>query len=69
MNSGVGVGLKSSAPADRYERLYPDTGIPEAQKQERMERIDFKAEARDGRRTSRNRGVILPRIPWHEESE
>lgn len=60
-------GLSSDgSPADRYERLYPETGIPEAQKQERMERIDFKAERRDGRRTTRQRGVIVPALPWKE---
>lgn len=43
--------------ADRYEKQFPGTGIPESQKEERMQRIDFKAERAELRRTSRNRGV------------
>ena len=45
--------------AERYEKQYPGTGIPEAQKQERQERIDFKAEPAQGLRTGRNRGIII----------
>lgn len=55
--------------ADRYEKLYPDTGASEAQKEERMERIDFKQEVGSLRRTSRNRGLVVPRIPWHEDKD
>lgn len=54
--------------ADRYERLYPETGIPDAQKQERMERILFKREARQGRRTGRNRGIVVPGLPVNPET-
>lgn len=55
-----------SRKAQRYERLYPGTGCPEAQKEERMDRIDFKGEVRSGHRTMRNRGVTFAGIdnPW-----
>lgn len=46
--------------ADAYEKRYPGTGIPEAQKQERMERINFNDERRALRRTGRNRGIVVP---------
>lgn len=55
-----------SSLADRYERLYPATGCSEAQKEERMERLDFKAERQSLRRTGRNRGIIVPALPWKE---
>lgn len=37
----------------------PGTGVPEAQKQERQERHEFKLERRSHRRTGRNRGVVI----------
>lgn len=46
--------------AENYERLYPGTGVGEAQAQERMERKVFKAESRQLRRTGRNRGIVVP---------
>ena len=49
--------------AERYERIYPETGIPEAQKEERMDRMQFKHETAQLRRTSRNRGIIVPASP------
>lgn len=49
--------------ATRYEQRYPDTGVPDAQKQERMERIDFKTERRSHRRTGRQRGIVVPPLP------
>lgn len=52
--------------ADRYEKLYPGACTDTAQKEERMQRIDFKAEMADGRRTNRNRGVIFERLPLDE---
>ena len=55
--------------ADRYERLYPDTGCSDAQKQERMERLDFKQESRRSIRTGRNRGIVVPELPWHRGKE
>jgi len=54
--------------AERYERLYPETGCSEAQKQERMERLDFKAESQSLRRTTRTRGIIVPALPWVKEA-
>lgn len=56
-----------SALADQYEKLYPETGIPEAQKEERMERILFKQEGRSLRRTGRTRGIVVPALPWKKE--
>ena len=53
-----------SALAEQYEKRYPETGIPEAQKEERMERILFKEQGRSARRTSRNRGIVVPALPW-----
>lgn len=53
--------------AAQYERTWPGTGIPEAQKQERMERELFKQERLTLRRTSRNRGLVVPALPVDEE--
>lgn len=53
--------------AAEYERRYPETGIPEAQKEERGEREAFKAESRSLRRTMRTRGIIVPALPWQKE--
>lgn len=55
---------RTSRLADRYERLYPETGVGEAQAAERMERIEFKDEPRTHRRTHRNRGIVVPPLPW-----
>ncbi len=46
--------------AEKYESIYPGTGVPEAQKEERYERMAFKHETRTLRRTSRLRGIIVP---------
>lgn len=56
-----------STTADRYEKRFPGTGCEENQKEERMERMDFKEEARALRRTSRNRGIIVPELPWQKK--
>ena len=53
--------------AARYESLYPHTGIPDAQKQERMERILHKQEGSRGRRTGRVGGIVVPRLPTTPE--
>lgn len=53
--------------ADRYERRNPGTGISEAQKEERQERRDFKSEVAAHQRTTRNRGIIVPALPWLKE--
>lgn len=58
-----------SALADKYEKRYPETGIPEAQKEERMERILFKEEQGSLRRTWRNRGIIVPELPWQKKGD
>lgn len=55
--------------AERYEQLYPGTGCCEAQKQERMERIDFKDEVGALRRTNRNRGIVVPELPWQRKEK
>ena len=52
--------------AGEYERLYPGTGCSDAQKEERMERIGFKDEVRAARRTHRNRGIIVPALPYRK---
>lgn len=57
------------ANAESYDRLYPDTGLPEAQKQERMERKVHKAERAQHHRTGRTRGIVVPRLPWLEDKE
>lgn len=66
MSEGEGP-VEGSSPAARYERAYPGTGIPEAHKEERQQRIDFKKERAEDRRTGRTRGLVVPRVPWHEE--
>lgn len=53
--------------ADQYERRFPDTGISDAQKQERMERLSFNEERQALRRTSRTRGIVVPELPWKRE--
>lgn len=58
-----------SSEAERYEKAFPGTGCPEAQKQERQQRIDFKRERASLRRTGRNRGIVVPAIPWHTDDE
>ena len=55
--------------AGEYEKRYPETGIPDAQKEERMERLIFKEEKAFHRRSGRTRGIIVPRLKWLEESE
>lgn len=56
-----------SGLADRYEARVPATGIGEAQKQERQERHEFRQERRALRRTGRNRGIVVPELPWLRE--
>ena len=55
-----------SAKARAYERMYPNTGIPEAQKEERFEREEFKRERLSHDRTTRTRGILIPRLPYKE---
>ncbi len=49
----------SQAQIDRYEKLYPGTGCTDAQKEERQQRMEFKAEPGNHSRTGRNRGVVM----------
>lgn len=46
--------------ADRYEQRFPGTGLSEAQRQERGERLEH----RDGRRA---RGIVVPGLPWLDD--
>ena len=55
-----------SALAEQYERRYPETGIEDAQKEDRMQRLAFREERAAGRRTSRTRGLIVPALPVDE---
>jgi hypothetical protein len=55
---------RQGTAAERYERRMPGTGVPEAQKQERQERHEFKQERREHRRTGRNRGIVVPADAW-----
>lgn len=50
--------------ADQYEKRYPGATTDAAQKEERMQRILFKEEKREHRRSGRQRGIIVPRVPW-----
>lgn len=57
--------MDESPKAREYEKRYPGTGIPEAQKEERMERLAFKEERQTLHRTSRNRGMTFDiDNPW-----
>lgn len=56
--------MDESPKARAYERLYPETGCSEAQKEERMDRLTFKEERQAGLRTGRNRGIVVPELPW-----
>lgn len=49
-----------------YEKRYPEVGIPDAQKQERMERLLHREERQSLRRTGRTRGLIVPALPVDE---
>ena len=50
--------------AQRYERLYPGALSDDAQKAERMERIDLKQRRAEGRV---RRFVVVPEMPWHRK--
>lgn len=50
--------------AAQYEKRYPGAVDDTAQKEERMQRILFKEEKQAHRRSGRNRGIIVPRVPW-----
>lgn len=50
--------------AQRYERLYPGALTDDAQKAERMERLDLKERRKEGRAS---RFVVVPEMPWKKE--
>lgn len=52
--------------ADQYERRYPGALTDEAHKTERMQRILHREERDSLRRTMRNRGIVVPRLPVDE---
>lgn len=54
--------------AAQYESRYPGTGVPPDQAQERMERILHREERSTLRRTGRNRGIVVPALPWTREA-
>ena len=54
--------------AAEYERRYPETGCSDSQKEERMQRLLFKEERQTLRRTGRNRGIVVPALPWQKEA-
>lgn len=55
--------------AREYERQYPGTGLPEAQKTERMERMVSRGEAPPLRPSRRKRtsSFLIPELPWLKE--
>lgn len=56
--------------AQRYDARNPGVDIPQAQKEERQERADFKKEARTLQRTGRNRGIVVTGdCPWLKQLE
>lgn len=56
-----------SKATERYDALYPEVGIGDAQKQERGERLAFKEDRALHRRTTRTKGVVVPSLPWKKE--
>jgi hypothetical protein len=54
----------TSPKARAYDAHAPETGVPEAQAEERHERRVFGEETRQHRRTGRNRGIVVPDLPW-----
>lgn len=61
--------MSEAARAEKYERLHPGASSDESQRAERWERLAFKEERQTGRRTGRNRGVVIPDLPWKREDE
>jgi hypothetical protein len=58
--------LSAADDAKRYERLYPGALTDDAQKAERMGRMDSK-QRQEGRRGSRY--VTVPEMPWHRKEQ
>ncbi len=55
--------------AEAYEKKYPGTGITEAQKIERQDRIEFKERKAGTGRTSGSRFVSVPELPWLKKKD
>lgn len=59
--------MSEAARAKEYERLYPGAIADESQRAERGERLAFQEERQTLRRTTRQRGVVVPSLPWKED--
>jgi len=55
--------VSAAEDAKRYERLYPGALSDDAQKAERMERLDLKERRRESRGA---RYVTVPELPWQK---
>jgi hypothetical protein len=55
--------------AENYDRIYPETGRSEADRQDSMERLVFNAERTQLRRTGRTRGIVVPDCPYFRNKE
>ncbi|MDP3937553.1 MAG: hypothetical protein Q8R92_05380 [Deltaproteobacteria bacterium] len=66
-DTGIAEPVAKGDLAREYERRWPGTGIPDAQKQERMERRLFYGEQSSLRRTGRTRGIVIPELPWERK--
>ena len=51
---------------DEYEEIYPEVGISDAQKQERMERIELKRKQAGG---AAGKYFVIPEMPWKETDD
>jgi hypothetical protein len=56
--------VSADEKARRYERLFPGALTDDAQKAERMERLDLKQRRKEGRAS---RFVMVPEMPWHRK--
>lgn len=61
--------MSEAARAAKYERLYPGAAADEGQRAERWDRLAFKEERKTGRRTGRNRGVVIPDLPYRKQED
>ena len=59
--------MGEAARAAEYERLYPGAAADESQRAERMERLAHREERQTHHRTNRNRGIVVPELPWRAE--
>lgn len=58
--------MSAETKAQRYERMYPGALTDDAQKAERMERIDLKERKKSGGRGTRL--FLVPELPWKKEA-